>query len=219
MSLDRASVLERTRAFVRARCEGETTGHDWYHVDRVCRTALVIGREEGADLYVVELAALLHDVADWKFHDGDEEIGPHTAASWLRSLGVDEETVGHVRDIVRDLSFKGAGVPTPMRTREGDVVQDADRLDGIGAIGIARAFAYGGSRGLPLHDPEMEPFLAASVEAYKAHRGSTINHFPEKLLLLAGRMHTDAGRRIARERHAFMERFLEQFHAEWDGEA
>ncbi len=219
MSLDRELVIERTRAFVRARCEGETTGHDWHHVDRVRRTALVIGREEEADLYVVELAALLHDVADWKFHDGDEEIGPHTAASWLRSLGVEEETVAHVRDIVRDISFKGAGVPTPMRTREGDVVQDADRLDGIGAIGIARAFAYGGSRGLPLHDPEMKPLLAASVEAYKAHRGSTINHFPEKLLLLAGRMNTDAGRRIARERHAFMQRFLEQFHAEWEGKA
>lgn len=219
MSQDRQAVLDQTRQFVRARCEGDSSGHDWRHIERVRRTALAIGRAEGADLYVVELAALLHDVADWKFHDGDEEIGPETAASWLRSLHVDEETVAHVREIVATISFKGAGVPTPMRTREGEAVQDADRLDGIGAIGIARAFAYGGSRGLPMHDPEAEPFLAASAEAYKAHRGSTINHFPEKLLLLAGRMNTATGRRLARERHAFMERFLEQFHAEWDGKA
>ena len=203
MSGDRQRVLEQTRTFVRERCEGEPTGHDWHHIDRVRRTALAIGCEEGADLYVVELAALLHDVADWKFHGGDEEIGPQTAASWLHSLGVDAETVAHVREIVGTVSFKGAGVPTPMRTREGAVVQDADRLDGIGAIGIARAFAYGGFRGLPMHDPEAEPFLAGSTDAYKAHRGSTINHFPEKLLLLAERMSTETGRRLARERHAF----------------
>ena len=219
MSQDRQVVPDQTRQFVRARCEDDSSGHDWQHIDRVRRTALAIGREEGPDLFVVELAALLHDVADWKFHGGDEEIGPETAESWLRSLGVDETTVAHVREIVATISFKGAGVPTPMRTREGEVVQDADRLDGIGATGIARAFAYGGYRGLPMHDPEAEPFLAGSADAYKAHRGSTINHFPEKLLLLAGRMNTAAGRRLARERHAFMERFLEQFHAEWDGTA
>ena len=219
MSPDPQTVLDRTRAFVRERCENEFSGHDWQHVDRVRRMALAIGREEGADLYVVELAALLHDVADWKFHDGDDEIGPETAASWLRSLGVDGETTAHVREIVATISFKGAGVPTLMRTREGEAVQDADRLDGIGAIGIARAFAYGGYRGLPMHDPEAAPFLAASADAYKAHRGSTINHFPEKLLLLADRMNTATGRRLARGRHAFMERFLEQFHAEWDGGA
>ena len=219
MNPERPTVLARTRAFVRQRCEGESSGHDWWHIHRVSQTALGIGREEGADLYVVEMAALLHDVADWKFHDGDEEIGPQTAQAWLRSLGVDEELAAHVGDIVRAVSFKGAGVPTPMRTREGAVVQDADRLDGIGAIGIARAFAYGGFRGLPMHDPEAEPFLAGSADAYKAHRGSTINHFPEKLLLLAERMNTATGRRLARERHAFMEQFLAQFHAEWDGEA
>lgn len=218
MNPDRRAVLDQTRTFVRERCDGESSGHDWWHIHRVCQTAITIGREEGADLYVVALAALLHDIADWKFHDGDEEIGPQTAQSWLRSLGVDEATLSHVSEIVRDVSFKGAGVPTPMRTREGQVVQDADRLDGIGAIGIARAFAYGGFRGLPMHDPAAEPFLAGSADAYKAHRGSTINHFPEKLLLLAERMNSETGRRLARERHAFMERYLEQFHAEWDGE-
>ncbi len=217
MSLDRRAALDQTRAFVRDRCDGESTGHDWWHIHRVCRTAVAIGREESADLYVVELAALLHDIADWKFHDGDEEIGPYTAATWLYSIGVEEETVTHVREIVRDISFKGADVPAPMRTREGDVVQDADRLDAIGAIGIARAFAYGGYRGDPLHDPDEDPFLAGSADAYKSNRGSTINHFAEKLLLLADRMNTESGRRLARERHAFMERYLKQFHAEWDG--
>jgi uncharacterized protein len=219
MNPDQRTVLDRTRAFVRERCAGESSGHDWWHIDRVCRTAVAIGREERVDLYVVELAALLHDVADWKFHDGDEEIGPRMAGAWLRSLGVDAETVAHASEIVRDISFKGAGVPTPMRTREGDVVQDADRLDGLGAIGIARAFAYGGYRGHPLHDPDLEPFFARSSAEYMTHRGSTINHFSERILLHAERMNTETGRRIARERHAFMERFLEQFHAEWGGEA
>ncbi len=219
MRIDAEDAIGRTRAFVRERCEGESSGHDWWHIHRVSRTAVAIGREEGADMYVVELAALLHDVADWKCHGGDEEIGPRTAQAWLRSLGVDEKTVAHVGEIVATISFKGAGVLTPMRTREGAVVQDADRLDGIGAIGIARSFAYGGYRGLPMHDPEAAPFLAKSADAYKSHRGSTINHFAEKLLLLADRMNTETGRRLARERHAFMERFLEQFYAEWDGTA
>lgn len=218
MRQDPRTVLDQTRAFVRDRCDGESSGHDWWHIHRVCRTAVAIGREEGVDLSVVELAALLHDVADWKFHDGDEDIGPRTAASWLRSLGIDDATVEHVSEIVRDISFKGAGVPTPMRTREGEVVQDADRLDGLGAIGIARAFAFGGFRGQPLHDPSAEPFLAASAEDYKAHRGSTINHFSERILLHADRMNTATGRRMARDRHEFMERFLERFHAEWDGQ-
>ena len=219
MTPDRRTVVDRTRAFVRERCDGEPSGHDWWHIERVCRTAVALAREEDADLYVVELAALLHDVADWKFHGGDEEIGPRTAESWLLSLGVDGGAVAHVCEIVRSVSFKGAGVPTPMRTREGAVVQDADRLDALGAIGIARAFAYGGFRGDPLHDPEAEAFLAESAATYKAHRGATINHFAEKLLLLAERMNTESGRRLARERHAFMEQYLERFHAEWEGRA
>ena len=217
--MGRQADIDRTRDYVRARLAGEATGHDWWHTHRVWRTAVSLARQEGADLYVVQLAALLHDVADWKFHNGDEDVGPQTAASWLRSIALDERTIAHVAEIIRDISFKGAGVPTPMRTREGEVVQDADRLDALGAIGIARAFAYGGYRGQPLHDPEAAPFMADSAESYKTHRGSTRNHFPEKLLLLADRMHTETARRIARERHAFMEQFLAQFDAEWDGEA
>jgi uncharacterized protein len=217
--VDRESVITRTSAFVRERLAGEASGHDWWHVYRVWRTALAIGREEGADLYVVQLAALLHDIADAKFHDGDEELGARTAADWVRSVGVAEPTVEHVARIIRDISFKGAEVSSPALSREGMVVQDADRLDALGAIGIARAFAYGGFRGQVLYDPEVAPVMHASREAYRAHRGSTLNHFSEKLFLLQDRMHTASARRIAGERHRVMERFVAQFLAEWRGEA
>jgi uncharacterized protein len=217
--VDRQYVVARTQAFTREQLAGDASGHDWWHVYRVWRTAIEIGREEGVDLSVVELAALLHDIADAKFHDGDKEIGPHTAAAWLRSLDVAEETVEHVAAIVRDMSFKGAGVDTPMATREGMVVQDADRLDALGAIGIARAFAYGGFRGRVLHDPDSSPVLHATIEDYSSHEGSTLNHFSEKLLLLKDRMNTESARRIASERHQFMELFVSQFSAEWDGRA
>jgi uncharacterized protein len=215
--VDRDSVVATTQAFVRGQLAGEASGHDWWHVHRVWRTAVVIGTVEEADLYVVQLAALLHDIADAKFHDGDEEIGSRTAADWLRSLVVDDPTIAHVAGIIRDMSFKGAGVETPMPTREGMVVQDADRLDALGAIGIARAFAYGGSRGRVLYDPETSPFMHATVDEYRSSRGSTLNHFSEKLLLLKDRMHTESARRIANERHQFMEHYLRQFVAEWDG--
>jgi uncharacterized protein len=217
--VDRDLVVAKTQAYVREHLTGESSGHDWWHVHRVWRTAVEIGSEEGADLFIVQLAALLHDIADAKFHDSDEEIGPGKAASWLRSLDVDEPTITQVAGIIRDLSFKGAGIPTPMSTREGMVVQDADRLDALGAIGIARAFAYGGFRGRVLYDPESAPVLHATVEAYRSHQGSTLNHFFEKLLLLKDRMHTESARRIASERHQFLEDFLWQFLAEWDGRA
>lgn len=203
---------------MRARMEGEGSGHDWWHVHRVRNVALRLAEEEGADPFVVELAALLHDVADHKFHGGDETAGPRAAREWLEGLGVDEPAVAHVSAIVAELSFRGAGVPTPMSTREGEVVQDADRLDAIGAIGVARTFAFGGSRGRPLHDPEAVPEAHGSFEAYKASRGPTVNHFHEKLLLLRDRMNTRAARRVAEERHRFMEAFLERFHREWDAE-
>lgn len=217
-TLPRAGVLARTEAHVRREMSGEGTGHDWWHVHRVRRTALRLAREEGADGYVVELAALLHDVADHKFHGGDETAGPRAAREWLGGLGVEDDVVEHVASIIAQLSFKGAGVTTPMETPEGRVVQDADRLDAIGAVGIARTFAYGGSRGRPIHDPEVAPEAHASFAAYKASAGPTINHFHEKLLLLRERMNTASARRIAEGRHRFMERFLARFHAEWEGE-
>ena len=215
---ERDEILRRTQAWVRGQMHGEGTGHDWWHVDRVRRTALRLAREEGADPYVTELAALLHDVADHKFHDGDETAGPRAARAWLTEAGVEAETIDHVCAIIAALSYKGAGVATPMATPEGAVVQDADRLDAIGAIGIARTFAYGGSRGRPMHDPDEAPEAHGSFAAYKASTGPTINHFHEKLLLLRDRMNTHAARRMAEGRHRFMERFLERFHAEWDGQ-
>jgi uncharacterized protein len=178
---------------------------------------MAIGREEGADSYVVELAALLHDVHDWKFAGGDHEAGPRAARDWLLSLDVPPATIDHVCEIIAGLSFKGAGVATPMRTLAGQCVQDADRLDALGAIGIARTFAYGGHKGQPLHDPDTRPQMHASFDAYKRGGGSSLNHFYEKLLLLKDRMNTATGKRLAAERHAVMEQFLEQFLAEWEG--
>lgn len=215
MSAEQA--LRATEAHVRALLEGEGTGHDWWHVQRVRQNALLIAREEPVDLVVVELAVLLHDIADWKFNDGDELAGSRAARSWLATCAVDAVTIDHVCAIIEALSFKGAHVQSVMSTREGMVVQDADRLDAIGAIGIGRAFAYGGFRSRPLHDPASPPRMHSSFEEYRASQGTTINHFYEKLLLLRDRMHTGAARRIAAERHAFLETFLDRFLAEWDG--
>ncbi len=212
-----AQVVGALREEVQTRFRHESTGHDWWHIERVYRTALEIARQEKADLYIVSLAALLHDIADHKFHDGDEQIGPATAAALLRQQEVDEQTIAAVTAIIREVSYKGAGVPTPASSIEGQAVQDADRLDAIGAIGIARAFAYGGSKQRALHDPSSAPQLHSSFEAYKTSQGSTLNHFYEKLLLLKDRMHTESGKRMAAERHAFMVQFVERFLKEWEG--
>jgi uncharacterized protein len=211
-------VVQQSRVHVRKLLADDSAGHDWHHIDRVTRTALAIGREEGADAVVVELAALLHDIADWKFAGGDEMAGPAAAREWLERLETPAGVVDHVCDIIATLSFKGAGVATPMRTIEGQCVQDADRLDALGAIGIARAFAYGGYKGRLLYDPSVPPQLHESFEAYKKNTGPTLNHFYEKLLLLKDRMNTRTGRRLADERHRFMEDYLAQFLAEWNGQ-
>jgi uncharacterized protein len=216
------AIVAATERVVRARLSGDVTGHDWFHTDRVRRLALRIARDEAGeypalDLRVIELAALLHDLEDWKFAGGDESAGPRAASRWLTDQRADLATTAHVAEIVATLSFKGAGVPTPMHTLEGMIVQDADRLDAIGAIGIGRTFAYGGSRGHPMHDPRISPELHGTFAAYKASTGTTINHFPEKLLLLRDRMNTASARRLAARRHDVMEAFLAQFLAEWDG--
>lgn len=213
----REAILARTESYMRETLAGDSSGHDPWHVLRVRRLALRIGALEGADLYVVELAALLHDIADWKFHHGDEEIGPRRAMDWLRALGVEPEVVEAVGAIVRDLSFKGAGVAAARLTLEGQVVQDADRLDAIGAIGIGRTFAYGGHGGRALYDPDIPPARHASAEAYKGNRGPTLNHFYEKLLLLKDRMNTATARDLAVGRHRFMEEFVQRFLEEWEG--
>lgn len=209
--------MRATEEFVRRKLESESSGHDWWHVYRVRNNALLVADGECVDLFVVELAALLHDVADWKFHGGDMQVGPRVARQWLESLAVEEAVIAHVCEIIECVSFKGAGVETPMRTREGMVVQDGDRLDAIGAIGIARTFAYGGHKGRPMHDPDRQPESHETFEQYKHSNGPTINHFYEKLLLLSQRMNTETARRIAEERHRFMEQFLERFYAEWEG--
>jgi uncharacterized protein len=211
-------IINVTAAHIREKFLGEGSGHDWWHIYRVWQTALHIAGVEDADLYIVQLGALLHDIADWKFHDGDDRIGSTQARAWLTAQGADNATIDHVVGIVDHISFKGAGVATPMPTLEGQIVQDADRLDAIGAIGIARAFAYGGAKSRVMHDPDTAPVQHESFAAYKTAHGTTINHFYEKLLLLKDRMNTAEGRRMAEARHAFMEGFLNQFHAEWEGE-
>ncbi|WP_456448463.1 HD domain-containing protein [Oceanithermus sp.] len=206
----------RVQAFgrrVESAFSGDESGHDWWHVWRVWRLARRIAAAEGADPLLVELAALGHDVEDHKL--GRTE---GTLAAWLTEAGVDEATAARVVEITQRVSFKGAGVPDAMPTLEGRVVQDADRLDAIGAIGIARAFAYGGARGRLLYDPAETPELHARFEDYKKTNSSSLMHFYEKLFLLKERLHTPTARAIAEERHAFMERFVQRFLAEWEGE-
>ena len=209
-------IVDQTAVFVRRQMEGDSSGHDWWHVWRVWQNSLFISRNENADRFVTELAALLHDIADWKFHDGDETAGPKAARVWLSEQSVDEQIIEHVCRIIETVSFKGAGVETPMETLEGKIVQDADRLEAIGAIGIARCFAFGGAKGRLMHDPEDPPELHASFEDYKKKSGPSINHFYEKLLLLKDRMNTETGSQLAAERHKVLEDFLAQFHAEWN---
>ena len=209
-------IVEATAAYVRQTLAADSSGHDWWHVERVWKNALRIGGEEGADMQVVALAALLHDIADWKFHGGDESVGPRRARDWLTSQGVAPATIDEVCHIVAHLSFKGAGVANELQSLAGQVVQDADRLDAIGAIGVARAFAYGGHAGRAMHDPSIEPERHDSFEAYKKNSGPTINHFYEKLLLLKDRMNTATGRRLAAERDRYMREFLQRFLDEWN---
>lgn len=215
--MNKEAIIQQTKEYVKKTLEGEATGHDWWHIYRVWKNAVHIGKQEDADLFVVQLAALLHDIADWKFHSGDLSAGPKLARQWLKKMEVKEETISHVCGIIKNISFKGARVKSRMRTKEGMVVQDADRLDALGAIGIGRAFAYGGSEGREIYNPNIKPKMHKSFEEYKDSKGTTINHFYEKLLLLKDLMNTETGKRIAEERHKFMEQFLNRFFKEWDG--
>lgn len=213
------ALIRYTAEYVRQKMLGESSGHDWWHVYRVWQMALKIGSAERADLTVVQLGALLHDIADWKFHRGDTEIGSKVAREWLERCQADVQTIDLVCDVVASVSFKGARVADIPRSKEAAVVQDADRLDAIGAVGIARTFAYGGAHGREMHNPEILPLLHDSAESYVANSSPTINHFHEKLLLLKDRMKTATGRRIAEGRHEYMLAFLDRFHREWVGEA
>lgn len=207
-------IIKKTVDYVKSVLLGESSGHDWWHIYRVWRLARDIAEKESADLFIVELAALLHDIADWKFTNGDEEVGPKLAREWLEQLEVNENDIYHITEIIKDLSYKGAKVQTSMKTLEGKVVQDADRLDAMGAIGIARCFAYGGHKGREIYNPEIKPQLHESADAYKSNKSPSINHFYEKLLLIKDLINTESAKAIAQERHEFMERFLNEFYYE-----
>ena len=210
-------IISKTCKFVENKLAGDGSGHDWWHIFRVWTLAKKIAVEEKAQMEIVELGSLLHDIADWKFHGGDDSIGPAMAQEFLSNNDVDPQLTESVVDIVSTISYKGAGVATPMKTLEGKIVQDADRLDAIGALGIARTFAYGGYKNRLIYHPDEKPVLHQSYTDYKKNEGHTINHFYEKLLLLRERMNTKTGKRIADGRHQFMQSFLEQFYREWDG--
>jgi len=210
-------IIEQTIDFVKETLKDAEAGHDWFHIERVFKSALRINQTEQGDGLVVSLAALLHDIADSKFHNGDEEIGPQTAGNFLTGLEVDSKIVEHVKDIIRNLSFKSSFQPTSSHSKELDIVQDADRLDAIGAIGIARAFTYGGYKNRTMYDPAIKPALNQSKEEYKNTQAPTLNHFYEKLLLLKDLMKTPSGRLMAQKRHDFMVTYLDQFYGEWEG--
>lgn len=190
-------------------------GHDWFHVDRVRKLALYIAKKEKADLFIVELSALLHDIADYKFHKGNDKLGGQVTSKWLKKNGLDRDVVKVITDIVDNISFRGAQAKYTMKTLEGKIVHDADKLDALGAIGIARTFNFGGKFGASIHLPGTKPTLHSSFAQYKKLSASTINHFYEKLLLLKDRMHTKTAKRIALRRHKFMEMYLKEFYREW----
>ena len=212
------SNIEKTILFVRDTLKNAEAGHDWFHVERVWKNArLILQEEENADHEVVELAALLHDIADSKFHDGDEEIGPLKAETFLSSISVKQDTLIHVRNIIKYMSFKASLGNVNFHSKEMEIVQDADRLDAIGAIGIARAFHYGGFKNREIYNPAVKPVLEQTKEEYKNNKGPTINHFYEKLLLLKDKMNTQTAKKLAESRHHFMELYLSQFFDEWNG--
>jgi len=211
-------LITNTTAFVRQELNGAEAGHDWFHVQRVYKNALLISKNENVNKTIVVLGALLHDIADSKFHDGDESIGPIKANAFLQTQGLSQETITHVIKIIENVSFKGGNTIKTFHSKELEVIQDADRLDAIGAIGIARTFNYGGFKNRAIYNPSIKPNLNMSTAQYKASDAPTINHFYEKLLLLKDKMNTPSGKKIAQERHEFMEKFLEQFYQEWSGE-
>ena len=212
------TIIDNTILFVKQQLENAEGGHDWFHIERVYKNALLIAEGEDCNLTVVKLGALLHDIADSKFHGGDETVGPKTARAFLESQNVKEDIILHVIAIIENISFKGGNFEKQFHSKELEIVQDSDRLDAIGAIGIARTFNYGGFKNRPLYNPNIQPNMNMNKEEYKNSESPTLNHFYEKLLLLKDKMNTETGKKIAQKRHDFMVTFLSQFYAEWDGE-
>jgi uncharacterized protein len=217
VSFSSEEIISNTITFVKNELQNAEGGHDWFHIERVYKNALLISEIENVDKTIVALGALLHDIADSKFHNGNETVGPKKARNFLKTQNSSEEVTEHVLKIIENISFKGGNKTQQFSSKELDIVQDADRLDALGAIGIARTFNYGGYKNRKLYDPEITPNLNMSPSEYKASVAPTINHFYEKLLLLKDKMNTETGRKIAEERHTFMETFLQQFYAEWEG--
>jgi len=217
--MEKSLIIQSVAGRVQQILDQESSGHDWWHVYRVWQMAKYIASHESADIFIVELAALLHDIADWKLHDGDDTVGPQRAREILAEFGVEQAFIDHVADIIQTMSFKGAGVVDCVKTLEGKIVQDADRLDAIGAIGVARAFAYGGYKNNPMHDLRVPVVMHGSKEAYVKHQGTTVNHSYEKLFLLKDRMNTKTARVIAEQRHEFMQQFVKAFFAEWEAQS
>lgn len=211
------TIIDNTIQFVKQQLAHAEGGHDWFHIQRVFKNAISIAEKETCDIMVVKLAALLHDIADSKFHNGDETVGPKVARDFLTEQGTDEATINHVVAIIENISFKGGNFKPKFSSLELQIVQDADRLDAIGAIGIARTFNYGGFKNRPMYDPAIAPKMNMTKEEYKKGDSPTVNHFYEKLLLLQDKMNTETGKKMAKERHRFMELFLAQFYSEWEG--
>ena len=210
-----AKILQEARDFVYAELKDEMSGHDWWHIVRVTNNAVEIATQEQADVFICELAALLHDIADGKLNE-NEEVGLQKVEQWLQNHQASDAEIAHVLDIISTMSFKGGHQQKNVSTLEGKIVQDADRLDVIGAIGIARAMAYSGHIGRPIHDPDLQPRENMTLEEYRAGKSSAIMHFYEKLLKLKDLMNTDYAKQLAIGRHHFLEEYLEQFYAEWD---
>lgn len=213
--MDKNLAINKTKEFVKTKLYGEGSGHDWYHIERVYNLSKHLGKEENADLFIVEMTALLHDIDDWKFSNGTE-TNTTVTEEFLNSLNIDESSINKIITIIKTMSFKGGIVDSSQTTIEGMVVQDADRLDAIGAIGIARTFAYGGSKHRPIYDPSIPPIDFNSLEEVKNAENHTINHFYEKLLKLKDLMNTNSAKLIAEQRHKFMENFLDEFYSEWN---
>ncbi|MBN9313564.1 MAG: phosphohydrolase [Chryseobacterium sp. 39-10] len=209
------TLIENTVQFVKEKLQGAEAGHDWFHIERVWKLSKKIANTEAANQEVVELAALLHDIADPKFHDGDESLALTVSKDFLQSQNVSDEVTSQVLFIIQNISFKNRGEVPDILPIELQIVQDADRLDAIGAIGIARTFNFGGFKNNRMYDPEIPPRIGMSKEEYKKSNGTTINHFYEKLLLLKDLMHTEKAKEIATKRHLLMLNFLDEFYREW----
>jgi uncharacterized protein len=217
LKMNKQQIISNTEAFVKTTLQNAEGGHDWFHILRVWNNAKLIAKNEDVDDFMVSLGALLHDIADSKFHNGDETIGPTIAREFLESQQVEDAVITHIEHIISNISYKGGNFKQKFTSPELSIIQDADRLDAIGAVGIARCFNYGGFKNRPLHNPNILPNLNQTKEEYKNSEAPTINHFYEKLLLLKDRMNTKTGRRLAEERHLYMEQFLTQFYDEWNG--